>query len=229
MSGSVPAVTAAQLPSVAPVFALVHASQAPLQAFVQQTPSAQEPPVHWVPAVHVPPTLRLAVQVRVPRSQNEPLVQFASIVHELGMQAVAFMQVTPPGQGDRVGVPGTHAPLPSQAAGVVVSWLPLHAEVPAHVVVAAATAHLRLPSHEPVVPQVVVPGAHSLSASLPAAIGLHTPFALPVFDPTQDSQVPAQSLSQQTRSTLEQTPLAQSTVPVQASPGFSLALPPMPP
>ena len=156
-------------------------------------------------------------------------MQFVSAVHELGRQAVALMQVTPPGQADTVGVPGVQVPLPSQVAGVTVSWLPLHDELPVQGVLAAATAHFRLPSQEPVVPQVVVPGAQSLSALLPAGSGLQTPFALLVLVPMQDSQVPAQSLSQQTWSALEQTPDAQSEVAAQASPGFSLGLPPVPP
>jgi hypothetical protein len=198
LSGSVPFDTAAQCPSLTPVLVRTQASQVPLQALLQQTPSAQKPLVHWVLSLQAPPRSFLAVQVCVPRSQYEPLAQFASAVQEAGRQAVALMQVTPPGHADTVGVPGVQVPLPSQVAGVTVSWLPLHDELPVQGVLAAATAHFRLPSHEPVVPQVVVPGVQSLSALLPAGSGLQTPFALLVLVPTQDSQVPAQSLSQQT-------------------------------
>jgi len=126
-------------------------------------------------------------------------VQFPSAVQEVGRHAVPLlMQLTPPGHAEVVDDPGTQAPLPSQAAGVTVSWLPLHAEVPGQDVAAGVKAHLPLPSQEPVVPQGVVPTEQSLSALLPAGSGLQAPSVLPVFAPTHDWQVPAQSLSQQT-------------------------------
>jgi hypothetical protein len=209
---------------------MTQAWQVPVQEVLQQTPSAQAPEVHWLVPVQAPPRSRLGEHMLVVVSQNEPLAQFASAVHAVGEQTVEFMQLTPPGQAAVVAVPGTHAPLPSQAAGVVVSWLPVHDEVPVHGVAAAATAHLPAPSHVPVVPQVVVPAVQSLSALLPAGSMLQTPFVLPVFVPMQDWQVPVQSLSQQTLSAVEHTPLAQSEVAVHASPGFSLGLlPPAPP
>jgi hypothetical protein len=171
LSGSVPDVTAAHLPLPAPVLELTQASQVPPQALLQQKPSAQNPLVHWLVPVQAPPLARFAVHIPVPVSQNEPLVQLASAVHVLGRQVVLLlMQTTPPGQGPVDAVPGTHVPAPSQAAGVVVSWLPVQEVDPVHGVVAGAKPHLPLPSQKPVAPQVVVPAEHSLSGSVLALI-----------------------------------------------------------
>jgi hypothetical protein len=65
-SGSVFAVTLPQVPFDPPVFAAVHALQAPVQAVSQQTLSTQFPLVHCVPAVHAVPCASFATQALLP-------------------------------------------------------------------------------------------------------------------------------------------------------------------
>jgi len=56
VAGSVPSLTLPQVPSAAsPVCVARHETQRPLQAVLQHTPSVQNPVVHWVPTVHLPP------------------------------------------------------------------------------------------------------------------------------------------------------------------------------
>ena len=57
-SGSVPATTGAQVPSGAPVRALVHAEHVPPHALPQHTPSTQYPLAHSEPAPHADPLVR---------------------------------------------------------------------------------------------------------------------------------------------------------------------------
>jgi hypothetical protein len=191
---------------------------------VQQTPSAQNPPVHWLLPEQVAPAAFLGTQVLLVRSQNDPVTQFPSAVQAEGRQVVPFMQATPPGQAAEVGAPRAQLPAPSQLAGVVVSWLPVHDEVPVHAVPEAARAQARLPLQKPVAPQMVVPNEQSLSALLPLGSAVQTPSVPRVLLATQDSQIPLQSLSQQTWSELEQTPLAHCAVNEQAAPGDSFGL-----
>lgn len=164
---------------------------------MQQTPSAQKPPVHWLLPAQVAPTAFLAAQVLLVRSQNDPEAQFTSAVQAEGKQVVPFMQATPPGQAAETGAPRVQFPVPSQLAGVVVSWLATHDDVPLHGVPAAASAQARLPLQKPVAAQTVAPNEQSLSALLPLGSAAQTPSVAPVFVPMQDSQVPVQSLSQQ--------------------------------
>jgi hypothetical protein len=224
LSGSVPAVTAAQWPFATPVLVITQASQVPLQALVQQTPSAQNPPAHWALAVQVAPSARVGEQVLVVRSQNDPDAQLAVLVQAAGRQLVAFMQATPPGQAAVAAVPGVQTPAPLQLAGVTVSCEPAHDEVPVQARPAAASAQARFPSQKPVVPQVALLGAQSLSALFPLGSAVQTPLVPPLLLARQDSQTPAQSLSQQTWSTLEQTPAAHWVVDEQAAPGESFGL-----
>jgi hypothetical protein len=51
-----------QVPSAVEPSAFVQASQAPVQAVPQQTPSAQKPDVHWSFAVHAPARVLFATQ-----------------------------------------------------------------------------------------------------------------------------------------------------------------------
>jgi hypothetical protein len=62
LSGSVPVVTGAQVPSVPPVFAAEHAMQVPVHAVLQQTPSTQLPFVHSALAEHVAPSACFGTQ-----------------------------------------------------------------------------------------------------------------------------------------------------------------------
>ena len=182
-----------------PVLVIRQASHVPAQPLVQQTLSAQKPLLHWVPPEQPAPSARFGEQVCEVRSQNDPVAHALSVVHDEGKQAVPpLWHATPPGQGPVLGVPGTQAPAPSQVAGVTVSCPFEQEDEPGHEVELLASAHLRLPSQKPVVPQAVAPTAQSLSALVPLGSGLQTPFGLPVLLPTHDSQTPAQSLSQQT-------------------------------
>jgi hypothetical protein len=135
---------------------------------------------------------------------------------------VVLAQTTPPGHALESAAPGLHVPDPSQLAGVTVMVLPLQEVVPVHVFPFAPKAHFRAPSQRPVAPHSVEPAAHSLSGSVPVVTGAQVPLALPVLVARQDSQVPLQSASQQTPSTLEQAPLAHWAVDEHLSPGFNL-------
>ena len=123
-----------------------------------------------------------------------------------------------------VAVPALQAPSPSQLDGVVVSCPPAQAEVPGQVVPTPARAQAPFPSQKPVAPHAELLGVQSLSALLPFGSGAQMPSIPPVLLATQDSQVPVQSLLQQTWSALEQTPLAHWPVVVQAAPGTSFGL-----
>src|SRR3954470_11158205 len=54
-SGSVPSVTALQVPLAPPVLAAEQAWQVPLQGASQQKPSTQLPDVHWEPLLQLAP------------------------------------------------------------------------------------------------------------------------------------------------------------------------------
>lgn len=166
----------------------------------------------------------LGAQVLVVVSQKDPVAQFPSTVQAAGRQVIPSWQATPPGQAPVVAVPGLQVPEPSQLDGVVVSWPPAQAEVPGQVVPTAARAQAPFPSQKPVAPHAELLGVQSLSALLPFGSGAQMPSIPPVLLATQDSQVPVQSLLQQTWSALEQTPLAHWPVVVQAAPGTSFGL-----
>jgi hypothetical protein len=191
-------VTAAQWPLATPVLVIRQDSQVPPQALVQQTPSAQNPPAHWALAVQAVPRARVSEQVLLVRSQNDPDAQLAVLLQAAGRQLVAFRQATPPGQAAVVAVPGVQAPAPLQLAGVTVSCADAHDELPAQATPEAASAQARLPLQNPVVPQVAVLGAQSLSALFPLGSAVQTPSVPPLLPATQDSQIPAQSLLQHT-------------------------------
>jgi len=64
LSGSVPAPTGPQVPSMpAPFLAREHAWQSPVHAVAQHVPSTQKVLAHWFPAVHATPVAFLGVQV----------------------------------------------------------------------------------------------------------------------------------------------------------------------
>jgi len=83
-SGSLLAVTLAQVPVVPPVLALVQAWQVPVQAELQQTPSAHLPDWHSVPAAQAVPLDSLGRQLLVVRSQKWVLVQSEPLVQPPG-------------------------------------------------------------------------------------------------------------------------------------------------
>ena len=177
--------TAEQVPSGdEPVSALVHAWQVPLQALVQQTPSAQKPLVHWSVAVQACPFGRFPAQAPL---WHSPLTQSASAAQVDALHVVADPQATPPGQPLAAGVEQAPAPLQVPTG---VSWPPLQEALP-QATVEIAFRQPPLPSQNPSWPQVVVPTAQAPFDDPPAATGLQAPVA-------QVMQVPAQVVAQQT-------------------------------
>ena len=94
---------------------------------------------------------------------------------------------------------------------------PTHAGAP-HDVPAGQYAHVRLPSHDPVVPQLLAGwSAQSPSGSVPDATAPHTPSAPPpFFAALHASHAPAHAVSQHTPST--QLPLVHSLPALHALP-----------
>ena len=177
--------TAAQVPSGdEPVSALVQAWQVPLQALVQQTPSAQKPLVHWSVAVQACPFGRFPAQTPL---WHSPLRQSASAAQVDALHVVADAQATPPGQPLGAGVEQAPAPLQVPTG---VSWPPLQEALP-QATVEIAFRQPPLPSQNPSWPQVVVPTAQAPFDDPPAATGLQAPVA-------QVMQVPVQAVAQQT-------------------------------
>jgi hypothetical protein len=85
--GSVPIATLPQAPSTPPpFFAAVHAWQVPVQALLQQTPSAQKPDAHCDAAAHALPFPSAGAQT--PAVQLSPGMQSALVAHEV-LQAPA--------------------------------------------------------------------------------------------------------------------------------------------
>jgi hypothetical protein len=203
---------------------LTQASQVPWQALVQQTPSAQCPPEHWLLPPHVAPVPPLGAQVLVAVLQKDPVAQFPSTVQADGRQVIESLQATPPEQAAVVAAPLLQLPAPSQLAGVVVSCPLKHIEVPGQLVATPARAQAPFPSQKPVVPQAEPLSVQSLSPLVPLGSLVQTPLVPLLLLARQDSQSPAQSTSQQTWSALEQTPLAHWLVAVQAAPGASFGL-----
>jgi hypothetical protein len=210
---AVPGVAYAQLPSGAPVSAIVHARHVPVQATSQHTPSAQKPLVHWRPSplAQLCP-FPLAATQWPDASQKSPLAQSPSCAQldaqtepaqaKYGAQLVgeAARQVPAPSQG-RAGV----AMPPAQIAG-------------AHTVPIAYSRHAPLPSHAPSVPHDEAPwSAHWPSGSVPATTLPHTPSApAPLAALLHAWQVPPQAVLQQTP--LAQKPLAHWSPAVHAAP-----------
>ena len=176
--------TAAQVPSGdEPVSALVHAWQVPLQALVQQTPSAQKPLVHWSVAVQACPFGRFPAQAPL---WHSPLPQSASAVQVDGLHAVVDAQTTPPEQAAAAGVEQLPAPLQSPPG---VSWPPPQEAVP-QLTLDAANRQPPFPSQVPSCPQAVESAAQAPAEEPPDATGLQSPVP-------QVMQVPVQVVAQQ--------------------------------
>ena len=89
-SGSLLSVTLPQVPVASPVLAEVQALQAPVQAPLQQTPSAQKPLAQSLPARHASPCAQFAAQ-KPPQSTSVSLPFFTPLVQP----QVPLMQVSP--------------------------------------------------------------------------------------------------------------------------------------
>jgi len=209
-----PALRLAQVPSVPPVFAAVHAMHWPLQAVLQHTPSAQKP------LTQSPPTVQGAPRAAAP-------TQLGAVQCRLATQSVfwlqdvkhfkTFAQTRPPGQA--CGALGTQVPAPShKLAGVrVLPWQ----ELELHCVDASHKTHAwDVPLHPaPVAPQVsFAEAAHLPSLCFPASSIAQVPLGLPVKALLQDSQTPSQAASQHTPSLRGQKPDAHGSTWSQGDP-----------
>jgi hypothetical protein len=209
LSGSVPARTSPQVPSVPlPFFAAVHARQVAEQSVLQHTPSTQLPLRQSLAVAqvvpfwlrHTPAALHAAVPghslsgsvsgATCPQLPSWPPPFFAAL-HAWQVPAQAELQQTPSTQ------------------------LPLEQFAPtAHAVPLVAT-------HAPAL-QKASPG-HSLSGSTPAMMLVQNPFAEPVLPTLQPWQVPVHAVLQQTPST--QLPLVQVDPTVQVVPSGKMHAP----
>jgi hypothetical protein len=162
--------------------ASAHASQDPPQAALQQTPSAQKPLAHWVPAVQVWPDFSL--QAPVASHDLVPLQLSASSapVTAVHVPPPAVQAWQAPHEGTPQQRPSTQAPLLQSAAAAHVCPLLL--------LQAPCASHVRAPLQ---------------LSSIPDFTGLHVPRA-PVR--LHAVQVPPQAALQQTPSA--QKPLLQS-------------------
>jgi hypothetical protein len=172
-----------------------------LHAVAQQTPSAQTPDWHSAPLVHAAPLP--SGSVHAPWLHTKPAAQSAAVAHVVKqappLHAYGAQSVPPEAS--------PHVPDPSQiCAFTTVPWQ----TVAPQLVPAAHSSHAPAPLQAPSVPQVdAACCAHSLSGSVPAAIGPHTPFAPPPFFAVLHAwQSPVHALLQHTPSA--QKPLAQS-------------------
>lgn len=197
-----------------------------LHATLQQKPSTQFPPLHWVtPGVHAWPT-GVSVHMPVAVSQALPFTQSVSTVHIVLHDMVAASQFRLPHD---VVVPGTQAPalhvpavvcendipLPEQeaapqetGAGVGQVSVPLHVEAgtmeaPMHVaalhwVVLPFLAQAPPDAHAPVLPHIPAAAAGHNGSTVPAVTEVQLP-----IDPArlQAWQAPEQALLQHTPST----------------------------
>ena len=167
-SGSVFAVTAAQVPFVPPVFAAVHAWHVALHAVLQHTPSTQLPLAH---APH-PATLQSLVRLHaapcafcdahVPLEvQYVPAGHAASFVHPPGQD------VSVPSHSDPVTHAGTPA-VPAFAAPHVPSSVPLCFSAAVH------ASHAPPHAVSQHTPSVQLPVAHTAQpATLQSLVALH--------------------------------------------------------
>jgi hypothetical protein len=115
--GSVPLAWGLQLPTEP---ARLHASQKPVQALSQHTPSRQKPLAHWLLAVQDAPLGRFAKQIPCATLQLTPVTQCAFVLQLVRQPSSVSLQV----YGEQLTVPtAAHAPLPLQSLAVSVETL----------------------------------------------------------------------------------------------------------
>jgi hypothetical protein len=202
LSGSVPAGTAEQMPSLP---ATSHAAHVAPQAVSQQKPSTQLPvshssapmaPLHTLPCVSCGWHMLVAVLQKLPTAQSALVVQLfrhAVPPHTYGSQLLVML----PWQ------------LPVLQVPCVVSMPPAH-EAATHTV-PLGRSHAFAPSVplQSACMQLGVSAVHSLSGSVPAAYAVQVP-----SEPAnpQEPQVSPQAVSQQKPST--QLPVSHSSAPM---------------
>jgi hypothetical protein len=181
---TVPAGIGVQVPVVV---VRLHATQVPAQALLQQTPWAQNPDAHSVPAPQVAP-MGLSPQLMFRHCAGETQ---SVLTEQVVLQAVALHV-----NGAQLALTTVRqVPAPSHVrAGVSVEPVQLAA---AHWVPAATCRHLPVPSQLPSLAQTFVVVAHWLAGvgAAPAGTGAQVP-----VEPVRlhATQVPVQAVSQQT-------------------------------
>jgi hypothetical protein len=161
----------------------------PVHAMLQQTPSAQNPLLHSRGSKQPCPLARFAEHT--PLSQKL-LTQSVSATQVGGLQVVAVLHTTPPGQAAVVAVP--QAPVPVQVAPRF-SCEPEHTGS-AHGVVTGGKWQLPLPSQVPSWPHGMGPGGHLPFDDPPDLIERHSPLATPVSAFAHEVHVPVHAFSQ---------------------------------
>ncbi len=202
----VPAASGAQLP--APL--TLQAWQVPQLPLPQQTPSVQNPLMHWLAALQLWPFGLSAQLLLEPEPwQVSGATQSPSAV-QLVLQVPFEAQTKPPGQADEVGA--AQAPVPLQCeTGVKVE--PVHVAVP-HETLVPPSWQCPAPSQAPVLPQ----GGFAVQRPCGSVLLAGTLAQLPALPVTLHAwQVPHELELQQTPST-QVLPVRQSLVAVQACP-----------
>ena len=118
VSGSVPALTGAQVPSDEPVLLWTHAWHCPLHGVLQQTLSTQLPDWHSEPRLHGWPLGRGGTQL--PPWQTKPGAQGSKLLQLEAQLVPAALQ--PNGAHGKPG-PGLHWPLPLHWLGALCTAL----------------------------------------------------------------------------------------------------------
>jgi hypothetical protein len=194
LSGSVLVAIGPQVPSAPePFLVAVQAWQVPAHAEAQQTPSTQKVEAHSAPVPQAAPST-FGVW-HVPPAQTKPDAQSpapAHVVRHAPAEQLYGAQLVPLAEVPQV-------PVPLQTCGTTLE--PWQIEEP-HEVPDAKSWHAPAPSHWPVVPHVEAGcDAHSLSGSVPAAMGAHTPSEEPVLAAVHALHRPVHAVAQQTPST----------------------------
>jgi hypothetical protein len=193
LSGSSPSRIGAQTPSAAPVLARAQASQVPLQARSQQTPSTHRLDPHSVADPQAAPLARLPPHL--PSTQVTPAAQ-----SPLPVQVLRQPEAVQPYEPQDELLAGAQVPLPSQA-GAAANLPASHDAVP-QVVPAMRLRQAPAPSQVPSLPQPLgMSAVQSVSGSSPAGTDAQVPSAFLFLAALHATQVPLHSLLQQTPST----------------------------
>ena len=206
LGSGAPAATLVQVPCMP---GIAQDLQMPVQALLQQTPSTQLPLEQSAPLPHLPPFSRLP---------QEPALQTVPPAHWVSLPQVP-RQLLPlqPLKGAQLRVPDAGQVPLLHLAAIVPTLLAASHLAPRQVVLLSYLAQAPLPSHLPLVPQVLAAWTGQPESATPAAVGTHLP-RVAGFE--QLWQAPVQALSQQTPST--QKALSHSEFMVQVWPGPNL-------
>jgi hypothetical protein len=193
---------------------MLHETQGPSQATLQQTESAQNPDWQSASFAQCPPGI--GPQLPVAKSQAWAPVHWAVALQAVTQALVVVSQVY---GTHTVATAPTHWPLPSHAPPPITSS-PLHTGravlAPSQLVPGGETRHMPAPSHSPSSPQVAAPSvgqSDTLRGAAPAASLVQVPTRPGA---AQVLQPPVQAVEQQTPSA--QKPLWHWQSPVQLAP-----------